>query len=133
MSDNFCPDYGVMMKESFPEVEVFFFYNLIISDISRVSPQEYSLFTNYEFAGKTFALSLDFGLDLLPVLIDIIKDSFSKSTLEAIIYRLVDPEIKANLIKLGLEVGDIGCEARLGELQFNVNESYIPLVVTRFF
>lgn len=133
MSENFCPDYGVMMKELFPEVEIFFFYNLAINDICRVSLKEYSLFTNYEFAGKTYALSLDFGFELLPVLIDKIKDSFSKSTLETIIYRLVDPEIKHNLVKLGLEVGDIGCEAKLGELQLNVNESYIPLVATRFF
>ena len=131
MADTFCPDYGLFVKENF-NTDLYFFYGLSTEHIMRVGIDTYSFFTNYPFDGITYALSLDFGVELLPSFLKIISPYFSPDNFEDLKRKMTDTEFKYNLLEWNEPIGDFSCKTTLGEVQKNENEFYIPFNIQEF-
>lgn len=131
MGNNFYADYGLFAKANF-NTQTHIFYGLKTNHIMRVDLNTYSIFTNYTFNNITYALSLDFDIDLLQALLDNIAPYFSDKDMADMIIKLLDPAFRHNIIEWNSPIGDINCLTSLGEMQKNENESYIPFVVQKF-
>lgn len=131
MGNNFYPDYGLFAKANF-NTHTHIFYGLKTNHIMRVDLNTYSIFTNFTFNSITYALSLDFDIELLQTLLDNIAPYFSDKDMADMIIKLLDPAFRHNIIEWNNPIGDINCQTSLGEIQKNENESYIPFVVQKF-
>ena len=131
MGSTFRPDYGLFVKENF-NTDSFLFYGLQTDHVMRVDYQLFSFFTSYEFDGVTYALSLDFGQDLLSAFLKVLSPYFSDNDFDGLIMKLTDPEFKYKIVEWNEPIGDFSCNTTLGEIQQNQNESYIPFIVKSF-
>lgn len=131
MANNFYPDYGLFAKANFNTV-THFFYGLQTNHILRVDLNTYSIFTNYTIDNITYAVSLDFDVQLLQVLLDNIAPYFSDKDMADMTIKLLDPAFRHSIIEWNSPIDDINCQTSLGVLQKNENESHIPFVVQKF-
>jgi len=131
MGSTFHPDYGLFAKENF-NTDLFFFYGLQTDHVMRVDYQLFSIFTSYEFDGVTYALSLNFGQNLLAVFLNILSPYFSENDFDGLISKLTDPEFKYKIVEWNEPICDFSCKTKLGEIQPNQNEYYIPFIIQEF-
>lgn len=133
MKEAFKPDFGIYVKENLPAADVIQFVNLSIKNILRISPKEYSLFTNHIFEEVEYVVSLDFPLEGLADLVQLIESYFDFEEFEILIDKLLDPSMKDTIVEWSEPIDNICCSAILGDEVVNSNESYIPFLVEKFY
>jgi hypothetical protein len=123
------PDYGLRrMKDGIGSSIDHIFYDFRLYSLTVLADGEYSTMVDYPFGGEVHALSLDFNRKQLgqilaaapPEIAQFIRQELSQ-----------DPSSARTLDFTGEAV--FGVRARLGGIQRNQRESYVPLVAQEIF
>ena len=127
---DFPPDYGLLMLQSgqFEPDATFDFYSFRLDHVSATAPKEFTTMVEIPVEGVRHAASFDFGIQIMADIINVCLDA---ETLDAIGNWYEDLTIPDTLeLPKPIEFGLI---AKLGELQVNGNEQYVPLVIQSIF
>lgn len=133
MKEGFKPDFGLYVKETFPNPVAMSFIGLEFTEIMRIAPEQYTIFTTYVFDETEFALSLDFSVWRLNELFDLMQPHFAEDDFKLVVMRLLSFTELKTTTSWSMPVPGICCQATLGELEVNENEKYIPFVVEKFY
>jgi len=123
------PDYGLRLRaDGFSREIIHTFYDFRLYSLTVLAPDRFSTMVEYPYEGQLHALSLDFNLDQLKKILlnapQSVKETISrKLQVDPITPRTIDFEGSVSF----------RVKARLGEIQANEKESFVPLVALEIF
>lgn len=127
---DYPPDYGLLIFRS-NRVEpnaTFDFYSFRLDHVSATAPKEFTTMVEIPVEGVRHAASFDFGIQIMAEIIDVCLDV---ETLDAISDWYDDLTVPSTL-ELPKPI-EFGLTAKLGELQINGKEQYVPLLIQKVF
>ncbi len=133
MKEGFRPDFGLHLKELFSNNGGMTFMGFDFTEILRIAPEQYIIFTYYVYNGTEYALSLDFSIWQLNELFDLMQPHFNDNDFKNIVSSLLSMTKLLSKANWTMPIPGICCQAKLGELQINNNEKYIPFIVEKFY
>lgn len=124
---NLLPDLGTYLREHADPSATFNFVQFPVSMLGRVGQDLFNTTAAMPMNGKSFAVTLDFDRANLEAVLSGMPAALGTAVAE----QFSGPFEKSKVLTLPLPV-TVRVEARLGEVQQNAQENYVPLIVTRF-
>jgi hypothetical protein len=123
------PDYGLHLYKlgyaNQEEIE-WFFYDVLITNIARISPQAFSFSVNLVQNGIEFGISFDFSIDQLESLVNLAPEEKQDIILNGLNLQPFQVDLVPPLI--------INIGSRLGSpTQTKEFKEIAPLIITKFF
>ncbi len=133
MKKGFKPDLGLYLKENLGNPVAMSFLGIEFTEIMRIAPERYTIFTTYVFEETEYALTLDFSVWQLNELFDLMKPHFEENNFKSLVLKLLSFTEVVTSTNWSMPIPGICCQATLGEVEVNANEKYIPFIVQKFF
>lgn len=125
---SYAPDYGLMLQKTARPGMVHIFHSFRLYNISSITPQDFTILVEIPFGEQRYAASFDFSFEILLDITRLCSNAATISTIAEWYDGLTSP----NTLEVP-EPFEIGLEAKLGKLQSNAKEQYVPLIIQRVF
>jgi hypothetical protein len=119
---NFKPDYGLAMKKNGINKNISIsFYKIPIFHISRINDLTFTFMNEIEKEHITYAISFDIPAEIFLKIINSLHKEIAIKIMNKLTKQPYSTDIEPPIY--------ISCEARLGDLETNGNEEYVPLQI----